>query len=500
MNDWLAARGFWEMGGAVAGFSALLLVVLALALPSDRRGLLRRPAAVFAVYVALFGFAQVVPRHAEHSEWVRIGAFACALVVISRASLLLATETALGRWLLPPLPKIFQDVLQGALFVVVGLLTLRAAGFDPAQLLTTSAVLTAVVGLALQEPLGNLFSGLAIQVGRPFEVGDWIDIDADPRRSGRVAEIGWRATRVVTLDEVEVVVPNGVLAKATVRNYTRPSPLERRNIAFSAPYAAPPGQVRALAAEAARGAPAVALDPPPDTVVDGFGADGVQYVLRYYTTDHRGATRTDSMVRERLWHALARAGLAIPFPQREVRLAADDDGRRLRDQAAAREGRQGVLARVDLFRGLEPDVIAELADEAEEPSYAAGEVVVREGTAGDSLYVVRSGEVEVVVDGAVEPLATLGAGAFFGEMSLLTGERRNATVRARTETRLVAVGHAALQHALQRHPELGEKLSAVLAARQVQRDAHPAEAPVREREMVERSDALLSRIRAFFSD
>jgi small-conductance mechanosensitive channel len=275
MTEWLEARGFWEMGGALAVVAALLLLALQLSLPPDRKPLVRRPSGVFFLYLVLFALAQLFPSRYENTGWIRITALAAILLVVSRASLLLATESAVGRWLLPPLPKIFQDVVQGALFALVGLLTLRQAGFEPGQLLTTSALLTAVVGLALQDTLGNLFSGLALQVGRPFEVGDWIDIDTESARSGRVQEIGWRATKLLTRDETEIVVPNGVLAKATIRNYTRPSTLERRHVHFAASYQVQPGRVREVVELAARGVPAVCTLPVPEVVVEGFGDSAV---------------------------------------------------------------------------------------------------------------------------------------------------------------------------------------------------------------------------------
>lgn len=498
MQAWLEARGFWEMGGTVAALAALLLLALLGVLPADKKPLLRRPIGLFFVYLGLFALAQVFPPHNPNSAWIRVAAFASILLVVSRSGLLLATESSVGRWLLPPIPRIFQDVIQGALFVLVGLLTLRAAGVDPGQLLTTSALLTAVVGLALQDTLGNLFSGLALQMRPPFELGDWIDVDGDPSRSGRVVELGWRATRLVTLDEAEIIVPNGVIAKATIRNYTRPSTLERRHVPFACAYGVPPGQVRDVVEVAVRSAPNVCEVPPPEVVVLGFGENAVEYDLWYYTHDHHGAHRTDSVVRQRIWHALGRAGFPIPFPQRDVHLFTQDDARAQRDRAGAVDTRREALASVDLFRPLDEAALTELAAGAESAGYAAGEDVVRQGQSGDTLYVIRSGEVEVLV--GADRIAVLGPGAFFGEMSLLTGETRNATVRALRETEVVTVGHAALQTLLHGHPELYLNLSMVLAQRQVAREARVSEGGALPRDAVaQRTTDLLQRIRDFFS-
>src|SRR5262249_47572296 len=138
----------------------------------------------------------------------------CLLVSISRSAVLFVIEVAIGRGLVRPLPKISRDIVQGLAYAGIGLATLHAAGVRPGSLLTTSALLTAVIGLSLQETLGNLFAGLAIQMQRPFDVDDWIQFDTDPKHIGRVIEINWRATKVLTLDEVEVIVPNATLAKS----------------------------------------------------------------------------------------------------------------------------------------------------------------------------------------------------------------------------------------------------------------------------------------------
>ena len=104
----------------------------------------------------------------------------------------------------------------------MALLALRTIGVEPGSILATSAVLTAVVGLAMQDTLGNFVSGLALQLERPFDVDDWIEV-GDGAQAGPVTEVTWRATSVMTLDHVEVILPNATLAKAAIRNYSRPS-------------------------------------------------------------------------------------------------------------------------------------------------------------------------------------------------------------------------------------------------------------------------------------
>src|SRR5690606_13193402 len=150
-------------------------------------------------------------------------------------------------------------------YAAVALVVLRAAGVELGSLLTTSALLTAVIGLSLQDTLGNLFAGLAIQAQQPFEVGDWIQHDpTDQETMGRVVEINWRATRVLTVDNVEVTIPNGALARASIRNFSRPTAEVRRSVTITVAAHVPPNEVHRLFAEAVAGTPGVLSHPAPD--------------------------------------------------------------------------------------------------------------------------------------------------------------------------------------------------------------------------------------------
>jgi small-conductance mechanosensitive channel/CRP-like cAMP-binding protein len=497
MGDWFPSY-VWQMGGVLIAVAVAVLVLLAGFLPTGRRILLRRPLGFFAAYVVLVLASSLVPSVAG-AGWVRVVGLACLLLVIARGGLLLFTETGPGRWLVPPLPKIFRDVLEGLLYAAVAAITLRAAGIQPGELLTTSALLTAVVGLALQDTIGNLFSGLAVQLGQHFQVGDWIELDGDPKNSGRVVETGWRATTVLTLDEVEVIVPNAIIAKTTLRNVTRPTPVARRSVRFSASYAASPDKVKTVALAAIPGIPKVLPQPAPSVVTADFGDDAVLYTLRYFTDDHGAATGTDSLVRDRLWYAFGRAGISIPYPQRDVHVYSEGrDDQALRETAAT-ERRERLLRFVPLFDVLPEDGHRDLAADSEDRLYAGGEVIVHEGEKGGCMFVIAQGTVSVTVEtnGLVEEIARLGVGQFFGEMSLLTGEPRTATVRAVGECEVVAVGQEALRTALHGNAVLLERLGEVLAARRVA-DRKPTGAASEPIHHEQRHD-LINRIRSFFA-
>lgn len=499
-SDWLfsRARALTDLGGALLVVDLFLVALLAATLPRDKRRMLRSSLALLALFALATYAAPQLPARRGETDWVATVAQASLLLVTARTALLVVTDSLIGRAVLPPVPKIIADILQGLLYGVVALISLHGAGFEPGELLTTSALLTAVIGLALQDTLGNLFSGLAMQAAKPFEVDDWVQVDGNTAYTGKILEIGWRATRMLTIDESEIVIPNGVLAKAVLRNFTKPTPVERRQVLFGVDYRHPPGRVRTAALDALRGLPGILAQPEPSVVTLDLADSGIQYALRYYIDQHAEGTPIDATVRERLWYALQRRGLSFPFPQRDVHLYTHGPAERAADHAADVEARSIFLRFVPLFQGLPEPVVRELAERARTQHFGAHEAIVRQGEPGDDMYVLVRGTVSVRVGDA--EVATLGREGYFGEASLLTGEPRGATVVALTEVELCEVGHEALQTVLRCHPELYDTLTAAMVERQLVRDAQLANAsrpPAAQLEAHRRD--LLKRIRSFFA-
>src|SRR5262249_19609877 len=152
------------------------------------------------------------------------------------------------------------------------------------------------------------------------QVGDWIQFDAELKHIGRVVEINWRATKLVTLDEVEISVPNATLAKAPITNFTQPTPVARRSVYVFAPYSVPPLQVHRIILDAIRDAPGLVAEPAPSVVTNQFGEYGIEYWVRYYTDQFDKRDRVDGGVRDRIWYALRRADVEIPYPHRTIEI------------------------------------------------------------------------------------------------------------------------------------------------------------------------------------
>ncbi|HEY5147998.1 MAG TPA: mechanosensitive ion channel family protein [Polyangiaceae bacterium] len=488
-----------ESSGAIfTGYLAAVLLSLlaAVLLPAGRRKRARQ-GAVLLVLSLLASVARALPLQGSLAQ--RILAFAVTFFLlgsIGRSAVVLLIDVFGERRSARPVPRIFRDLSTGAVYLFVALLALRSVDVEPGSILTTSALLTAVVGLAMQDTLGNLVSGLALQLQRPFDVGDWVELD-NGQQVGRVTEVTWRATTVMTLDHVEVILPNAGLAKAAIRNYSRPSPLARRRVLVNVSSASAPHDVHDALVAAAREVAGVLAAPAPFARTRSFAESSIEYEVLFFIDDFAHAISIEGSVRDRIYYGFARNGIEMPFPTRTLHIPqadpkakADDDLRR----------RASMLGSIALMESVPDDARRVLAERATLQPYGPGEAIVREGDQSMALFIVEKGRVAVEVrveGGQLSELATLGPGQYFGEMGLLTGEVRSATVRAKTRCDLLVIDHDAFHAVLASHPEVIDRLGSLLAMRQAEIGAAKA-AGGAVRPPEERSRRLISQIREFF--
>ncbi len=482
----------------IAGFlAAAFLVFLAGALlpPGQRKR--ARQGAVLLGLALLGSLVRTLPLKGAGSE--RSLAFATTfflLASIGRSGVVLLVDIVAGRRTARPAPRIFRDVSTGVVYLVVGLLALRSVDVEPGSILTTSALLTAVVGLAMQDTLGNLVSGLALQLQRPFDVGDWVELD-NGQQAGRVTEVTWRATTVMTLDHVEVILPNAGLAKASIRNYSRPSPVARRRVVVNASPGCAPHDVHEVLVSAARDVPGVLATPAPSARTRSFAESSIEYEVLFFIDYFGKAVSIEGAVRDRIYYGFARHGIEMPFPTRTLLMPqVDPKTRREDDQRRA----AAAIYAAGLMGPLPDDARLVLAQNAKLRTYGPGEVVVRKGDESTALFVIERGSLAVELlreGGSIAEIAQLGPGECFGEMGLLTGEVRSATVRAKTRCDLVVVERDAFHAVLAAHPEVVERLGGLLATRQAGITAAEAAAGSRQAPE-ERSRRLISQIREFF--
>jgi small-conductance mechanosensitive channel len=327
--------------------------------------------------------------------------------------------------------------------------------------LTTSAIITAVIGLALQDTLGNLFAGLALHLEKTVQVGDMV---RHAETYGTVEELSWRAIKLRTVEGNLLLVPNSVAGRDSLEIYPRPGRPIARFLRVGLEYDASPERAREVLRGAVAGIPGVSALPEPVVYVKSFDAYAVTYEVRYWLEDYARYLEVDSNVHERVWYALSRAGLTIAYPvirQHQYRAPNLESPDRRPAVAAA-------IEKAALFARLPEDQRERLSDASSERQYAPGEMIVKEGERSSSMFLVESGSVAVSIRGArgeSRDLTVLGAGAAFGEISLLTGEPRTATVRAVSETTLVEIDKESLAPILREHPQFVQELEVTMEER-----------------------------------
>ena len=438
------------------------------------------------------------------------------IAVVVREALLLLVAIGFTRVLLMflfqgvlkrlAIPRILADVLIAVVLVVFALVRMKVVGVNLASIITTSAVITGVIAFSLQETLGNLWGGIALQLDNTCRIGDWIRMDGV---SGQVVGIRWRYTAIATNMGETVIIPNGQLIKNRVTVLGRRGDERipaRRDVEFTVSYDAPASRVLAAVVDGLAHAEIrnVAVRPPIIVNCTGFGDSGVHYVVRYWCTDLAHDLWTDSQIRLHVAAILARNRMEIPFPHRVLIRKGRADAAVVREREL--DTRCATLAQIDLFAALKDEERRALAAELTDSPYVADDVIQRQGEAADSLLILARGRVEVYDDsaggtGMRDHLATLEAPSYFGEMGLLTGQPRGATVIAQNEVLCYRLDKTGFDAIVRARAELVEPISKVVVARQSANDAklQALSAEARARENSYSAAELVRRIRQFFS-
>ena len=391
-----------------------------------------------------------------------------------------------------PYPRLLGDMARAVLFAAAALAILVLVFGQPALgLLTTSGVAVAVVGFALRNVISDVFSGIALGIDRPYRIADWIETAQGC--AGRVEELSWRATRLVTRDGVAQLVPNGLIAAHRLVNYGSDGSQYRVSLRVPLDPGLPPERARRVllagALDAGRDIPGLA----PDVVLHEIADGAAVYLVRFRVPDYGREAQCRDAVAGAVLRALQHVGLAIARPAREVRLERPGP-------APVRPRRAALLGRIELFRGFPADERAGIEEAMRERLFGRGASVVRQGEPGSSVFVLAEGALDVVreQDGAETFLRRLVPGDIFGEMSLLTGQPRTATVRAATDAVVFEVAKEHLDPVLRRRPELAEGLAAMVAARLAANAERDRASEGRALPELPERDDLLRRIKAFF--
>ncbi len=515
------------LGFTVAGFAAAFFLLLWLARTLRRGalpggGLLLFTALVYfpmlAIYVALaiLGFNQWVHNpeeeaagkpplfktygHAEALKFILLvlGIY-LAVTFLETITFTKERESRLG-W---KVPRILREILRWTVVAAGGIVSASAIwDFQLGNLTIITSAVGIAATVALGPTLGSLISGITLTMERPFEIGDWIEVEG---KQGRVEQVTWRSTRIVTRDSESVVFPNGKLAEWRIINLSRPEPRLRIRCTVGVHYRTPPHEVREAIRRAVLGTPGVLERPEPIARVKEFADSSVHWEILFWIDDPESLENVRADVLQRVWYSFDRSGIEIPFPIRNLVMREKGwEGRPSPSAAEVEERRrrdEGLLREVPLLAALPGADVAYLASRAREEEYLDGERVTRQGEPGDRMFVIVRGRVRVAVEArGLRDVAELKEGDFFGEMSLLTGCPRSATVIAVGALRAVSLRAEDLRPVLQKHPEVARDMAAFAASRKMQLDELTARIEARgpTRDLEATSTNLLQEIMRFF--
>lgn len=478
--------------------------------PSRRRRV-RRALLLFLFYLA--GAAAAIALRALHlAPWDEQGAYIAyllqALTTVNLAGLVVF-DVALPAIRLA-VADIVGDLVVGASYFVVSIAVLRTAGVNLSGIVATSAVVTGVLGLSLQATLSNVIGGVALQLDGSVHVGDWLQLENG--KQGKVTEIRWRHTVLETRDFDTIVVPNATLLAQNItvlgKRGGKPVP-HRMWLYFSVDFRKSPSEVIEVVDAALQGAPManVAADPRPHCICMDLGRENRDsyaiYAVRYWLTDLAADDPTSSAVRTRVYAALKRAHIPLAIGAATRFVSNDDDETARRKTQREQARRVAALDAVDLFATMTAEEKAALAGRIHLVTFAPGEIITHQGATAHWFYVLTQGTVDVRVRsprGDDTVVSQTVAPGFFGEMGMMTGEPRSATIAANTEVECYRIDKTDFRLIVTARPQIASEISRILAERQIAlADARGAsDASDRQSRIGDAHGKILLSVRSFF--
>ncbi len=331
-------------------------------------------------------------------------------------------------------------------------------------LLVSSGIALGVLGLAFQSTLTDIITGVALAIERPFGVGDWIE--TDDGMLGEVESIDWRATSLKTLSNTTHVIPNNKIANTSIHNLSRPGPTYCIKVHVRVTADIPPWEVSRLLLEAAIAAPEVAETPAPIVRLADAEHRPLRYLALIHCTDYGNHPAVRASFLHHAWRLLNDAGAQIAADTQQIDF---QWARKLEYQGPTDAN---ALNDVELLRPLRAEERKRLLMAGTTHEFPENVPIVELGDEGQSFFAVLSGIVRIFLPAdetrtADLELARLGAGSYFGEMSLLTGEKRSASISSHTRARILEIPKRAMAQVLDARPELADELAQIMAERKL---------------------------------
>ena len=456
----------------------------------------------FRLFCLILAFYAAIAAYGVHAPWrYHVGAAAILLSTALIVSLVnrYVWDLYFEKQRQTAIPHFLREVVGGIIFLIVLLLILSYGYHAETQLkglLAGSGVVAIIVGFAGQNLFAGIIGGVSIQINRPFKVGDWLQVGD---RFAEVMEINWRSTRLRTNDNIYLDIPNNEMVGHAIVNLHYPTEVHAMRIRVGVEYKNPPNLVKDALYRATSTAKGVLAEPKAKIFLVDFGESACVYEIKFYMGNHSKINEINDAVRTNVWYELKRRGITIPFPIRTLQVERKAVLPAQEEQAEA----FSILRGEPLFGCLSDEQLDHLVKQARLNTFGRGEPVIEEGAAGDSMFVMLRGAANVFVskNGSKIQIAALAAGDCFGEMSLLTGEPRSATVRADGDFYVMEIGKPVMAEVLSGAPGCMEQLSQLLAQRKMETDGILKEArSADEHALTERQYTanFLHRLRTFF--
>lgn len=508
-RQWLGYASPWTLLILAAALTALAALIGRF--DPRKRKRIKRASILFMLYVTTFVIAAVLAKvHAEgwsRRVWFLADLFE-VLVVIDLVAILLFDLVLLA--LRIEVANIVHDLALGAAYLLAFFGILHRNGVHLSGLIATSAVVTVVLGLSLQATLGNVLGGIALQLDDSIHVGDWLQLASG--QQGRITAIRWRHTVLETRNWDTIIVPNSALLAENIQilGQRMDQPVQHRMwVYFHVDFRYSPEEVINVVEDALQGTPipGVAAFPSPNCICYDFAKPGGEsmayYAVRYWLTDLHADDPTSSAVRVRIHVALKRAGIPLAVPGQALWVSMDDPQHRERKLQREMAHRVHALEQIEIFTQLSPEDRQRLAEGMRQAPFGRGEIITRQDSTAHWLYVLTRGEVEVRVrgEGGVEKLVSrMCAPNVFGEMGVMTGERRTASVIATTEVECYRIDKDVFKGVLRSRPDMAEMMSQVMARRRGELAAvrEGLDAEEKRRRVKEERSQILASIQTFF--